>query len=49
MKLIKRILYIISLLTAYELSKYVTNKYIVREQNDVVSDFPTDYEITKWR
>ena len=45
----KRILYILSLLTVYEVSKYVTNKYIVREQNDVISDFPTDYEITKWR
>lgn len=47
MKLIKCILYILSLLTVYELSKYVTNKYIVREKNDVVDKYPKDYEVSE--
>lgn len=47
MKLIKCILYILSLLTMYELIKYVTNKYIVREQNDVIDKYPKDYEVSK--
>lgn len=46
MKIIKRILYIISLLTVYELSKYVTNVIITRRQaNGAVDKCPMDYEI----
>ncbi|MFZ8100119.1 transcriptional activator RinB [Staphylococcus arlettae] len=47
MRIIKRILYILSLLTVYEVSKYVTNKYIVREQNDVIDKYPKDYEVSE--
>ncbi|PUZ30845.1 transcriptional activator RinB [Staphylococcus arlettae] len=45
MKLIKRILYIISLLTLYELSKYVTYEILITlEANDDI-DQPKDYEV----
>ena len=48
MKIIKRILYIISLLTVYELSKYVTNEIITRRQaNDMVDQYPKDYEVSE--
>ncbi|WP_424840310.1 transcriptional activator RinB [Staphylococcus arlettae] len=50
MKIIKRILYIISLLTVYELSKYVTNEILIKlTANDAVDKVPIDYEISKWR
>ena len=50
MKIIKRILYIISLLTVYELSKYVTNEILIKlTANDAVDKVPMDYEISKWR
>lgn len=50
MKIIKRILYIISLLTVYELSKYVTNEILIKLQvNDDIDKAPFDYEISKWR
>lgn len=45
MKLIKRLLYIVSLLTVYELSKHVTNKVIIcLTANDEI-DAPRDYDI----
>lgn len=47
MKLIKRILYIISLLTLYELSKYITNEIIIRLTVNDDIDGPCDYEVTK--
>lgn len=48
MKLIKRILYILSLLIVYELSKYVTNEIITRRQPKIeVTKYPRDYEVTK--
>lgn len=47
MKIIKRILYIISLLTVYELSKYVTNEIIIRLTANDDIDGPCDYEVTK--
>ena len=48
MEIIKRILYIISLLTVYELSKYVTNEILVRRQaNDAVDQYPMDYEVSE--
>lgn len=48
MKIIKRMLYIISLLTVYELSKYVTNEIITRRQPNIeVTKYPKDYEVTK--
>ncbi|RLL56446.1 transcriptional regulator [Staphylococcus aureus] len=48
--MIKRILYIISLLTVYELSKYVTNEILIKlTANDAVDKVPIDYEISKWR
>ena len=47
MKLIKRILYIISLLTLYELSKYVTNEILIKLQANDDIDGPCDYEVTK--
>lgn len=44
MKLIKRILYILLLLTLYELSKYITEQILITlEANDEV-DQPCDYE-----
>lgn len=44
MKLIKRILYILSLLALYELSKYITEQILITlEANDEV-DQPCDYE-----
>lgn len=49
MKIIKRILYIISLLTVYELSKYVTNEMLIKLQANDDIDHPCDYEIDKWR
>ena len=50
MEIIKRILYIISLLTVYELSKYVTNEILIKlTANDAVDKVPIDYEISKWR
>lgn len=49
MKIIKRILYIISLLTVYELSKYVTNEILIKLQANDEIDQPKDYEIDKWR
>ena len=49
MKIIKRILYIISLLTVYELSKYVTNEILIKLQANDDIDGPCDYEIDKWR
>ncbi|WP_267921265.1 transcriptional activator RinB [Staphylococcus arlettae] len=49
MKIIKRILYIISLLTLYELSKYVTNEILIKLQANDDIDQPCDYEIDKWR
>ena len=47
MKIIKRILYIISLLTVYELSKHVTNEIITRRQANDDIDQPKDYEEEK--
>lgn len=47
MKIIKRILYIISLLTVYELSKYVTNEILIRKQANDDIDQPKDYEEEK--
>ena len=47
MKLIKRILYILSLLALYELSKYVTNEIIIRLTANDDIDGPCDYEVTK--
>ena len=47
MKLIKRILYILSLLTVYELSKYVTNEILIKLQANDDIDGPCDYEVTK--
>lgn len=47
MKLFKRILYILSLLTLYELSKYVTNEIIIRLTANDDIDGPCDYEVTK--
>ena len=47
MKIIKRILYIISLLTLYELSKYVTNEMLIKLQTNDDIDGPCDYEVTK--
>ncbi|PTJ79288.1 hypothetical protein BUZ59_04330 [Staphylococcus kloosii] len=41
----KRILYIISLLTVYELSKYVTNDIIIRLTANDEIDAPCDYDI----
>lgn len=47
MKLIKRILYILSLLALYEVSKYVTEQTLITlEANDEV-DQPCDYEEEK--
>lgn len=47
MKLIKRILYILSLLTVYELSKYVTEQVLITlEANDDI-DQPCDYEVSE--
>lgn len=43
MKLIKRILYIISLLTVYELSKYVTNEILIKLSANDDIDTPCDY------
>ena len=47
MEIIKRILYIISLLTVYELSKYVTNEIIIKLQANDEIDQPKDYEEEK--
>lgn len=44
MKLIKRTLYIVSLLSLYELSKYVTNEIIIRLTANDEIDGPKDYE-----
>ena len=47
MKLIKRILYILLLLTLYELSKYVTEQLIITlEANDDI-DAPCDYVLSE--
>lgn len=44
MKLIKRILYILSLLALYEVSKYVTEQILITlEANDDIEG-PCDYE-----
>ena len=45
MKYIKRLLYILSLLTVYELSKYVTNEIIIRLTANDEIDAPYDYDI----
>ncbi|MBF7022498.1 transcriptional activator RinB [Staphylococcus kloosii] len=45
MKYIKRLLYIISLLTVYELSKYITNEIIIRLTANDEIDAPCDYDI----
>ncbi|MGS0657064.1 transcriptional activator RinB [Staphylococcus arlettae] len=48
MKIIKRILYILSLLIVYELSKYVANEIITRRHSNIsVTKYPRDYEVTK--
>mgnify|MGYP007024501772 CR=1 FL=1 len=48
MKLIKLILYILSLLTVYEVSKYVTNEIITRRQPNIeVTKYPKDYEVSR--
>lgn len=44
MKIIKRILYILSLLALYEVSKYVTNEIIIKLQANDDIDQPCDYE-----
>lgn len=44
MKLIKRVLYIISLLTLYEQSKYVTGQILIKMQANDDIDQPCDYE-----
>ncbi|WP_390902745.1 transcriptional activator RinB [Staphylococcus arlettae] len=44
MKIIKRILYIISLLTVYELSKYVTNEILIKLSANDEIDTPCDYD-----
>ena len=41
----KRLLYIISLLTVYELSKYVTNEIIIRLTANNEIDAPCDYDM----
>ncbi|MBF7023735.1 hypothetical protein ISP05_01995 [Staphylococcus kloosii] len=41
----KRLLYILSLLTVYELSKYVTNEIIIRLTANDEIDAPRDYDI----
>ena len=47
MKLIKRILYILSLLALYEVSKYVTEQILITlEANDDI-DQPCDYEVSQ--
>lgn len=45
MKLIKRTIYIVSLLALYELSKYVTNDIIIRLTANDEIDAPYDYDI----
>ncbi|GAA6817830.1 hypothetical protein HpBTM60_04500 [Helicobacter pylori] len=45
MTFIKRILYIVSLLALYELSKYVTNEIIIRLTANDEIDAPCDYDI----
>lgn len=47
MKIIKRILYILLMLSLYELSKYVTNEIIIRLTANDDIDGPCDYEVTK--
>lgn len=47
MKYIKRILYILSLLLLYELSKYVTNEIIIRLTANDEIDQPKDYEVSE--
>lgn len=47
MKLIKRMLYILSLLIVYELSKYVTNEIIIKLQANDDIDQPKDYEMSE--
>ncbi len=47
MKIIKRMLYIISLLTVYELSKYVTNEILIKLSANDDIDQPKDYEEEK--
>nr|WP_145232984.1 transcriptional regulator [Staphylococcus arlettae] len=42
--MIKRILYIISLLTVYELSKYVTNEILIKLSANDEIDTPCDYD-----
>ena len=49
MRIIKRILYILLMLSLYELSKYVTNEIIIKLQANDDIDQPCDYEIDKWR
>ncbi len=44
MKIIKRILYILSLLALYELSKYVTNEILIKLSANDDIDGPCDYE-----
>lgn len=45
MNFIKRTLYIVWLLTLYELSKYVTNEIIIRLTANDEIDAPCDYDI----
>lgn len=43
-----RILKTLTIITLYELSKYVTNEIITRRQaNDVVDQHPMDYEVSE--
>jgi hypothetical protein len=44
MRFIKRTLYIVSLLTIYELSKYITNEIIIRLTANDEIDAPCDYD-----
>lgn len=47
MKQIKRILYILLMLSLYELSKYVTNEIIIRLTANDDIDGPCDYEVSE--
>lgn len=44
MKLIKRILYILLLLTLYELSKYITEQILITLEANDDKEGPCDYE-----
>lgn len=43
----KRVLYIISIITMYELSKYVTEQIIIYLNSNDAIDTPQDWEVGK--